>query len=103
MAESKKLPRRTVNDDGSVTLHLKEPVIQGEEKISELKLVKPKAKHIKRLKLDGLTMEDMLSLGGRLAGQPPSVIDELCMEDTFALSGVIESFLPASDTVGKTA
>ena len=81
-----------------------DPIDQGDEQILELRLKKPKAKHLKKMKLDQPTMEDMLILAGKLAAEPPSVIDELGVEDLFEVIEVIGDFLGLMEgKVGKIA
>ena len=82
------------NEDGTKTLKLCEPIKQGSEFIEELVFQKPKAKHLKHMKLDKMEMADFLVIGGKIAGQPPSVMDELGMSDMFAMVEVISDFLP---------
>lgn len=98
------LPMRVSNEDGTVTVKLKEPVSRkgADENIEELRLKKPKARHIKHLNFDNITFEDLLMVGSKVSGEPMSVIDELCIEDTMEVVGVIGDFLPSMEKTGKT-
>ena len=81
-------------------LKLREPIKHGSEIISELTIQKPKAKHIRGLPQAPNT-GDVLNLGGKLCGQPPSVIDELCIEDTQDLLEIVESFMVGGRETGS--
>jgi hypothetical protein len=83
----------------TITLKLKESIQQGTEQISELLVRKPKAKDIRKLPADPKT-GDILDLAGRLCGQPPSVIDELCMEDTMELLDIVGNFIQPGQKTG---
>lgn len=97
------LPKNaTVNEDGTVTLKLSEPIKYGKDTVYEqLIFKKPKAKHIKKMDLQNLKMEDVMGLAGKLCGEAPSVLDELGMTDLFALGDVINYFLPDGDSPGN--
>ena len=100
-----KLPQVIKNDDGTVSVRLEEPIAHGDDILIEmLTLKKPKAKHIKHMKMDAsvLAIDDMLKLGGKLAMQPPSVMDELGMNDLMAVVGVVEDFLPDTEMAEST-
>ena len=90
------------NEDGTKTLKLCEPIPQGSESIDSMTFQKPKAKHLKHMKLDKMEMADFLVLGGKISGNPPSVMDELGMADMFAMVEVISDFLPHMEVSGKT-
>ena len=82
-----------------VVLKLKEPIQVGSEQITELKFRKMKAKDIRNLPAAPNT-GDLLNIAGKLCAQPPSVIDELGMEDTVEVLEVVSSFLPGSRPTG---
>lgn len=84
----------------SQVLKLKSPVQYGQELIAELKIRKPKAKDIRKLPQSPNT-GDILDLAGRLCGQPPSMIDELDLEDTSALLEIVGNFMEPGQTTGK--
>lgn len=83
-------------------LTLMEPIQQGSETIKELEFRKPKAKDLRKLPVNAGT-GDILDLAGRLCGQPPSVIDELSIDDTVKVLEVVSDFLPGSQKTGKQA
>lgn len=90
------------NADGSKVLVLFEPIQYGSEKIEEMQIRKPKAKDLRPMPLEVQT-KDLLDLGGRLAGHPPSVIDELCIEDTFDLLEIVGNFYERGRRTGSKA
>lgn len=84
-----------------VVIKLQDPVEYGSEVIYELKLQKPKAKHFKRLSFDNPSFPEMLEILGQLAGQPPSVIDELSWVDTQTATGILGNLLAPSQTTSN--
>lgn len=84
----------------SKTLKLKEPVQFGSDTISELILKKPKAKHFRNLPSQP-DVGDILDLASKLCDQPPSLIDELGVEDMAALLEVVHDFFPSSLGTGS--
>lgn len=96
-----KLPARIEQSDGSVKLKLKEPVRFGEEQIPELIIKKPKAKHLRKIKLQDMDFDELLKLAAVLTGQPDPVLDELCWDDAFELVEVVGDFLPDSAKDGN--
>lgn len=91
--EGEEIPRARKNEDGTVTLTLVEPVYHGKEKVEELVLIKPRAKHLRNMPAEGLQMKHILDISGTLARQPKSVIDNLSIEDFQSLGAVVTSFL----------
>ena len=81
---------------------LKEPVKAGSETITELTIRAPKAKDLRKLPAQPQT-GDLLDLAGRLCGQPPSVIDELGMDDTMAVLDIVGNFMEPGQTTGSSA
>ena len=79
------------NSEGKYILPLSQPVDFGDDKITELELDEPKAKHIRNLPGDPL-VDDVLKICADLAHQPDSVIDELCMKDVGKLTDYFEAF-----------
>ncbi len=74
-------------------IKLKHPITHGAETITELELRRPKAKDMRDLPLQGMGMDHMLDLAGRCAGQPPSVINELDIEDVMQVAEVVGNFM----------
>jgi hypothetical protein len=83
-------------------IKLKEPIKHGSELITEFTVRKPKAKDLRGLPKDPNT-GDMLNFAGRLCGQPPSVIDELGMEDVNELLEVVGNFMDLGQKTGSRA
>lgn len=84
---------------GPQTLKLKAPIQNGSELITELTIQTPKAKHIRNLPGAPKT-GDLLDLAGALCGHPPSVINELSIEDTMALLEVVGNFMDVGPKTG---
>lgn len=74
------------------TLKLSEPIQNGSETITELRIRKPKAGDMRRIPAGNQTVGHGLDLLGSLSGQPKHVIDELSLEDMEAAMEVIEGF-----------
>lgn len=72
-------------------IKLKEPVQAGSETISVLEFEVMKAKHLRKMAAKP-TIDDLLNLAGKLCNQPPSVIDELGMDDTQAVMELVSGF-----------
>jgi len=75
-------------------LKLAEPIKQGSVTIDELEVRKPKAKDLRKFPTNAKTLGEMLDFAAHLCAQPPSVIDELSIEDAMKVFEVIMSFLP---------
>lgn len=86
----------------SKTVKLKEPIQHGSDTITELTLRKPKAKDFRKLPLEP-NFGDILDLIARLAGQPPSVIDEMAAEDLTEVADHVAGFMPAGLGTGTKA
>lgn len=80
---------------------LSEPVRQGSEEITHLEIRKPRAKDLRKFPAQAKTLGEMLDFAAHLCGQPPSVIDQLSLEDAMGLFEVIMDFLPDSLKIGK--
>lgn len=76
------------------TVKLREPISIGSQTIDQLEFRKPKAKDFRQLPLDP-KFGDMLTLAGKIAGQPDVVMDELCTEDMMAVVEAVAGFMPA--------
>lgn len=72
-------------------IKLKEPIHFGSDTISVLEFEDMKAKHLRKMSAKP-SMDDLLNLAGVLCNQPPSVIDELGMEDTQAVMELVSGF-----------
>ena len=81
---------------------LSEPVTHGSEEILELDVREPRAKDLRKFPAQAKTLGEMLDFAAHLCGQPPSVIDQLTLEDAMGLFEVIMDFLPDSLKIGQT-
>lgn len=81
-------------------IKLQEPIQFGSETIVELEMQKPRAKHFRTLPQEPTT-GDLLDLAGRLCGQPPKAMDELCVEDMKRVLEAVASFLGSGLETGK--
>lgn len=88
-----------MKSNDSVVVKLNEPVQHGSETITEMTVVKPRGKHLRRLPANPTT-GDNLDLLARLTGHPPSVIDELGADDIEKLIEAADSFLPPGRLTG---
>ena len=97
MQESENRSREEILKDfdeagGVFTYKLNEPIQNGSEEITEFKLEKPKAKHVRRMPQEP-GMDAILKVIGSLSNQPDSVIDELCFEDMNKLAEFFSVFM----------
>jgi Phage tail assembly chaperone proteins, E, or 41 or 14 len=89
-----------MSDFKQTEMKLRDPIKNGSELISALQIRKPKAKDIRSLPGDPKT-GDILDLAGRLCGQPPSVIDELSIEDCSELLDIVGNFMVPGQKTGS--
>lgn len=80
-------------------IKLQVPIEYGKDSIRELILRRPKARDFRSLPMEP-SMGDMLNLAGDLAGQPPSVIDELDVADMLAVVEEVGKFMPSTQETG---
>ena len=84
------------------TVKLDVPVQHGSERITELRLRKPRAGDLRGVKITvgeaGMTLDlgAMLDLGANLAEVPPSVIAQLDLGDAMKVVSAVVPLLPAS-------
>ena len=83
----------------SKTVRLSESIKLGSEIIASLEFRKPRAKDFRTFPQNPNT-GDLLNLAGRLCGQPPSVMDELCVEDMVEVLHVVENFIEGGQKTG---
>jgi len=82
------------------TIPLEYPVEHGQETITELVFMRrPKAKDFKGLPMQ-LGFDELMTILGRLTGQPPSVIGEIDTTDLMNAVEVVTDFLPSGQTTG---
>ena len=82
-----------------VVIKLAEPIEHGSEVITEMVVKRPKGRHLRSLPADPST-GDMLDFAVRLAGYPPSVADDLDIDDVAQLIEAVADFLPSSLVTG---
>lgn len=82
-------------------MQLQEPVAQGSQMITELRIRKPKAGDMRALP-GKPEMTHLLDLGGRLCGQPPSVINELSVPDMMELLEIVGNFITPGQKTGAS-
>lgn len=80
---------------------LLEPIAFGSETITELKITRPKGKHLRSMPMDP-NVGDFLDLAGKLTGYPPSVMDELDAEDVTQVAEAVEAFLDGGQKTGSS-
>lgn len=85
----------------SKKIKLKHPIKYGQDEIFELELRKPKAGDLRKLPAEVKNLGQILDFAAQLAGQPPSVIDELELVDAMHLFEVIMDFLPSALKTGS--
>lgn len=85
--------------DGGVEIDLAVPLQLGSELLEKLKLVPCNAGHLYEVPLDP-SVEDLLTLGGRLALQPAAIVDRLDVADAILLSRVASRFFASSRETG---
>jgi len=81
---------------------LKHPVSHGSEEIKELVAERRlQAKDFRGIKSTEIKFDDMLTMISRLFAIPPSVVNELDVEDMMAASEVINGFFGTSPRTGE--
>lgn len=71
----------------------------GDRSVTELKFERLKGKHLRRLGAKP-SMDDLLNLASKSAGEPPALFDEMDAEDVMAVAEVIGDFLGSSLATG---
>lgn len=84
----------------NTTIKLRSPIKHGSETITELSIREPKAKDLRKLPMQP-NMGDIIDLAGRLAAQPPSVMDELSAADLSEVAEVIGNFIGVGPGTGN--
>lgn len=77
----------TTNPDGSTTLRLEEPVVLGPITVTELRVPKLRAKHLRALR--DATLDDLLEVLAVASGQESAVIDDLGAADTWRAAALV--------------
>jgi hypothetical protein len=87
-----------------ITITLKNPIPYGDDTIKEIKIPRGlKAKDLKNIPIGTPETDKTMIIIGRLTCQPPSVIDELSLEDLNTISEEVDRFLVPSPMPGKIA
>lgn len=85
-----------------VIVKLAKPVMHGEEEVRELKITRPvTAKDFRGITVEKLTFDDLILLGSRLTGYPPSVIGQLSIPDFTRLNNVLTAFFADGQETGS--
>ena len=79
-----------------IVVTLQHPIHFGSELISELRLRRAKGKEYRMFHAGEPSISEMLDLLATLAGQPPSVIDELDGDDLEPAFDALAKCLPSS-------
>lgn len=86
----------------AIIIKLKEPIQWGkEEVISEIKLQVPKAKHVKDLDLKNIGVNDILKITSKLSLISLTALDELGMDDLFAITEAVGNLLGGGPEIGS--
>lgn len=70
-----------------------EPITIGDEKIVQLIIEPPRAKHLRELPVGHLTMDALLNIAGACSGMPPSSMDQLMAGDAMRVAEAMGNFL----------
>lgn len=85
------------------TLKLKAPIEFGSQRIDELTFQPLSGKMLRGLRVvAGLEIDAMLTLAGRLTGQPDPVIDKLTGDDLEEVIAIASDFMPGTRRTGPT-
>lgn len=88
---------------GHVVYKLKEPIVFGEETITELKLRnRIVAGDMRGVPMrDPMLVDDLLKIAGRLCGQPDHVMNALSYQDFKEVGAIVEGFTVGGQTTGS--
>lgn len=87
-------------ENGEITYKLRYPIDFGSERITQIKLKRPKGKHVKQLGKD-LDLGKLIQVAQKVADVSPPVFDELDIYDYMQLSEVVGDFLDIGQEGGK--
>jgi hypothetical protein len=86
-----------------VAVRLRVPIQFGSETITELTIRPPTGKDFRKLLTQtGYELDTVLTLAGRLSGQPDAVIDRLGGDDLAEVFAIVSGFMPAGPATGST-
>lgn len=77
---------------GKLVYKLQFPIEWGDDVVEEIKLTRPKAKHIKHLS-DRSDLGAILRIVSKVSGRPQALIDELDGQDATALADLMGELL----------
>ena len=83
------------------TYKLKYPFKWDEKEYTEIKMQRPKGKHIKKLS-DNPNVGDLLDIAAKCSGILPRVFDEMDVADSIAITEVVADFLASGREIGAT-
>lgn len=84
-----------------LVLNLENPVSVGDAVVSELRFERlPTVGDFRGVTLDGMSLEDIARVAGRVCGQPPSVMLKIAGADIGRLNQVVSSFLLPGPATG---
>lgn len=81
---------------------LQTPIEHNSETITRLEFQPPRGKHIKKLNLQNLDIDELLKVAAKLSGHTPKLFDELFAADVMAISEIIGNFLESGLSTGKS-
>lgn len=81
---------------------LKHPIQFGSETVTELDLRAPKARDFRKMPMQP-TMGDIMDLIAALSGRPPSVVDEMHVEDLAEVANAVAGFFGTGPATGPKA
>lgn len=85
-----------------IVVQLKHPVHHGSEEITEMKAERRlQAKDFRGIKSTELRFDDMLTMISRLFAVPPSVVNELDVEDMMSAAEVVNGFFASGRGTGE--
>lgn len=73
----------------------------GKREVSEVKLSRPKGKHLKKLSKD-MSMDDLFYIASKVSGYTPAFFDEMDAVDCLKITEAIGDFLDVGGETGKT-
>lgn len=82
---------------------LQEPIVIGEEQITELWFRKPKARDLMHVDLSKPSGEDFLGVASKLTGRAVDVLMEMSPGDYFETIAIVAAFLERGQPTGATA
>lgn len=86
-----------------ITVTLEDPLMHGRETVRELVFTrKPEVGDFEGVDMARMDLVDIVTVAGRMAGYPPSVMKRMSLDDFEKVSEVLEPFLFRGPRTGKT-